>query len=39
MAEVLLGSQRVMPAAAQAAGFEFKFPVLSGALGDILGTR
>jgi hypothetical protein len=39
MAEVLLGSQRVIPAAAQAGGFEFKFPTLPGALADILGSR
>jgi NAD dependent epimerase/dehydratase family enzyme len=37
MAEVLLGSQRVLPAAAQAAGFEFAYPTLDGALKQLLG--
>jgi hypothetical protein len=36
MSEILLGSQRVMPAAAEAAGFRFRFPELSGALKDVL---
>ncbi|MCX6596759.1 MAG: TIGR01777 family oxidoreductase [Acidobacteria bacterium] len=37
MAEVLLGSQRVLPRAAQAAGFEFAYPTLDGALKQLLG--
>jgi NAD dependent epimerase/dehydratase family enzyme len=37
MAEVLLGSQRVVPEAAQRAGFTFGFPELAGALRDVLG--
>jgi uncharacterized protein len=37
MAEVVLGSQRVLPAAALAAGFEFKYPVLRPALRNLLG--
>ena len=36
MSEVLLDSQRVLPAAAQAAGFRFQYPELSGALDNIL---
>ena len=36
MAEVLLGSQRVLPTAAQAAGFEFAYPTLGGALKQLL---
>ena len=36
MSEVLLASQRVVPQAAEAAGFRFQFPELSGALGDLL---
>ena len=36
MADVLLASQRVVPAAAQAAGFRFRFPQLSPALEDLL---
>ena len=36
MADVLLTSQRVVPAAAQAAGFRFRFPQLSPALEDLL---
>jgi uncharacterized protein (TIGR01777 family) len=36
MSEVLLGSQRAIPAAAQAAGFRFRFPELGGALADVL---
>jgi hypothetical protein len=39
MAEVLLGSQRVAPRAAQAAGFEFRYPMLKAALGDLLGPK
>jgi uncharacterized protein len=37
MSDILLASQRVVPAAAEAAGFQFKFPELGGALGDVLG--
>jgi hypothetical protein len=36
MAGVLLASQRVVPAAAQAAGFRFRFPQLPPALADLL---
>jgi uncharacterized protein (TIGR01777 family) len=36
MAEVLLGSQRVVPAAAEAAGFRFRFPQLTPALANLL---
>jgi len=35
-AEVLLGSQRVVPRAAQAANFQFKFPELEPALRNVL---
>ena len=37
MSEVLLASQRVLPAAPEAAGFKFRFPELGGALTDLLG--
>jgi uncharacterized protein (TIGR01777 family) len=37
MAEVLLASQRVLPAAAEAAGFKWSFPELGGALENLLG--
>jgi hypothetical protein len=37
MAEVLLASQWVMPAAALAAGFRFRFPQLAPALAGLLG--
>jgi NAD dependent epimerase/dehydratase family enzyme len=36
MADVLLASQRVAPAAAEAAGFQFQHPQLAEALGDLL---
>jgi uncharacterized protein (TIGR01777 family) len=36
MSEVLLDSQRVLPGAAQAAGFHFQYPELAGALDNIL---
>jgi hypothetical protein len=36
-AEVVLGSQRVLPRAAQAAGFQFRFPELRPALLNLLG--
>jgi uncharacterized protein len=36
-AEVLLGSQRVVPQAAEAAGFRFRYPHLEPALRDVLG--
>jgi uncharacterized protein len=32
MSEVLLASQRVLPVAAEAAGYRFRFPELRGAL-------
>lgn len=35
--ELLLNGQRVLPARLQAAGFQFSFPDLHAALGDILG--
>jgi uncharacterized protein (TIGR01777 family) len=35
----LLASRRVVPAAARAAGFEFRFPALHDALEDICATR
>jgi NAD dependent epimerase/dehydratase family enzyme len=35
-ADVLLASQRVSPAAAQAAGYRFQFPDLDAALAQIL---
>ena len=37
MSEVLLGSQRVVPAAAEAGGFQFRYPQLGLALGSLLG--
>ncbi len=36
MADVLLASQRVVPSAAQAAGFRFRFPQLAAALESLL---
>ena len=36
MAAILFDSQRVLPAAAEAAGFRFRFPELRSALADIL---
>jgi uncharacterized protein len=39
MSEVLLDSQRVLPRAAQAAGFHFEYPELAAALENILGSR
>ncbi len=36
MSEVILGSQQVMPEAAQNAGFEWGYPTLDGALTDLL---
>ena len=36
MSEILLASQRAVPQAAQAAGFQFRFPELAGALADLL---
>lgn len=38
MAEILLASQRVMPNAAIAAGFAFRFPRLGAALADLLNV-
>ena len=37
MAEIVLASQRVVPRAAEGAGFRFRFPQLGPALGDLLG--
>jgi uncharacterized protein (TIGR01777 family) len=37
--ELLLGGQRVLPAKAQASGFEFRHPTLASALAEILGCR
>jgi uncharacterized protein (TIGR01777 family) len=37
MAEVLFGSQRVVPTAALKSGYEFDYPLLSNALTDLLG--
>jgi hypothetical protein len=36
MSEVLLASQRVVPAAAEAGGFRFRYPQLGLALGSVL---
>ncbi len=36
MAGILTASQRVLPKAAQSAGFQFRFPELAGALADVL---
>jgi len=36
MSEVVLGSQRVVPQAAQQAGFQFRYPDLNDALRDVL---
>jgi len=36
MSSILLASQRVVPKAAEAAGFRFRFPELAGALADVL---
>jgi uncharacterized protein (TIGR01777 family) len=36
MGGILLASQRVVPKAAEAAGFRFRFPELAGALSDVL---
>ncbi len=38
MAGILLASQRVVPAAADALNFKFRFPELAGALSDVLGS-
>jgi uncharacterized protein (TIGR01777 family) len=37
MAQIMLASQRVVPRAAEGAGFRFRFPQLGPALGDLLG--
>jgi NAD dependent epimerase/dehydratase family enzyme len=37
MGSVLLESQRVVPRAAEAAGFRFRFPELGPALADLIG--
>ena len=36
MSEVVLGGQRVLPQAAEAAGYAFQFPELTGALENLL---
>jgi hypothetical protein len=36
MSEVLLGSQRVLPKAAEAGGYRFRFPEVGAALADVL---
>ena len=38
MSEVMLTSQRVLPKAAEAAGYQFRFPEVEGALQNILST-
>ncbi len=38
MSDVLLASQRVLPAAPEAAGFRWRFPELGAALKDLLGS-
>ncbi|MEK6321785.1 MAG: TIGR01777 family oxidoreductase [Acidobacteriota bacterium] len=38
MSEVLFVSQRVVPKATLASGYEFQFPLLAPALGDLLGS-
>lgn len=39
MAEVLVGSQRVLPKAALASGYEFRYPQLAQALAELLGSK
>jgi len=39
MAEVLMASQRVLPARLMDAGFEFRYPELANALADLVGQR
>jgi len=39
MSELLLGSQKVLPAAAEKAGYRFRFPRLDEALADIVQAR
>jgi hypothetical protein len=36
MAEVLLGGQRTVPSRLTAAGFEFRYPQIEGALSDLV---
>jgi NAD dependent epimerase/dehydratase family enzyme len=36
MAEVLLGGQRAVPSRLTAAGFEFRYPEIEGALSDLV---
>jgi NAD dependent epimerase/dehydratase family enzyme len=37
LAELFVGGQRVLPARAQALGFEFRYPTIATALADALG--
>jgi NAD dependent epimerase/dehydratase family enzyme len=39
MSEVLLASQRVLPKAAEAAGYRFQYPELGAALADLLKAK
>jgi uncharacterized protein (TIGR01777 family) len=39
MAEVIAGSQRVLPSAVEAAGFEFRYPELGAALADLIASK
>jgi uncharacterized protein len=39
MSEVVLGSQQVIPEAAQHAGFEWRYATLDEAFGEILSNR
>jgi NAD dependent epimerase/dehydratase family enzyme len=39
MADVLFVSQRVLPTAALASGYEFHYPLLQGALAQLLGHK
>jgi hypothetical protein len=38
MSEMLLASQRVLPQAAEAAGYRFRYPALEPALANVLAT-
>lgn len=39
MSEILLGGQRVLPQAALAAGFKFRYPEIGSALADLFGSH